>query len=69
MKFYIVQPYASGPSRFQQATVVSEHATAAEAYAELRAHRGKAARLGLPWNAAGEMYVVDENRNPVTVQS
>jgi hypothetical protein len=33
--FYIVQPYADGPDRCQRASVISEHATAAGAFAEL----------------------------------
>jgi hypothetical protein len=33
--FYMVEPYVDGPSRFHKATVLSEHATADEAFAEL----------------------------------
>ena len=48
MKYLIVQPWGSGPSRFEQATIVSEHATAAEAFAELdRLRSGYAIRISL----------------------
>ena len=33
--YFVVQPYSDGPDRLTTATVLSEHATAAEAFTEL----------------------------------
>ena len=54
--FRIVQPW--GPDRVRQATVISEHATAAEAFAEIDRLASEMVRTGAPSDAV-ELLVAD----------
>ena len=63
MPFYLVQPW--GRDRYRQATVQSIHATVDDAYARLDAIAEKLQRDGAPPDYL-ELYVVDEQRQPVT---
>jgi hypothetical protein len=45
---------------------VSEHPTAREAFAEVERLAQRLRDENLLWDAAGEMYVCDENRQAVT---
>jgi hypothetical protein len=58
--FYIVEPYVTGPTRYQQATIVSEHVTAEAAYAELDRIAETLAADGNPSDAL-ELHVVDDH--------
>jgi hypothetical protein len=57
-RFRVVQPW--GPDKGRQASVQSEHATAAEAFAALDATSAAMARTGAPADAI-ELIVVDEH--------
>ncbi len=62
LMFHLVQPW--GDDKYSQATIVSTHATVAEAYAALdrigeKLHQDEAPEGTL------EIYVVDEGRQPV----
>ena len=61
-KYRVVQPWGSDKGR--QATLQSEHATVAEAFAALDAISVKMMRTGTPSNAI-ESVVVDENGRQV----
>jgi hypothetical protein len=61
--FYIVQPYASGPDRARQATIVSTHETVEAAYAELDKIAARLNGHGLAGDVR-ELLVVDEHREP-----
>ena len=63
MPFYLVQPW--GRARYRQATVQGIHATVDDAYARLDAFAEKLQRDGAPPDYL-ELYVVDEQRQPVT---
>jgi hypothetical protein len=54
--FRVVQPW--GPNRAVEATLISEHATAAEAFAEIDRLSTQMVRTGAPSNAI-ELIVVD----------
>lgn len=54
--FRVVQPY--GPDKARQATVVSDHATVAEAFAEIDRLATQMVRTGAPSNAV-ELIVID----------
>ena len=56
--YRIVQPY--GPDRARQATLISECATAADAFAEIDRLSAQMVRTGAPSNAI-ELIVVDAN--------
>ena len=60
----VVQPYTDRTDRLTSAIVVSEHATAAEAFAELDRMADRLRHFSLPGNAI-EMLVVDTKRRPV----
>ena len=60
--FYLVQPW--GRDRYRQATVQSIHDTVEDAYARLDAIAEKLQRDGAPPDYL-ELYVVDEQRQPV----
>jgi hypothetical protein len=57
-KYRVVQPW--GPDKGRQATVQSEHATAAKAFAALDAMSTQMARTGAPSDAI-ELIVVDDD--------
>ena len=63
MTYLLVQPW--GRDTYRQAGPISSHATVEEAYAELDRIAAKLARDDLPEDTL-ELYVVDENREPVT---
>jgi len=63
MTFYLVQPW--GRHRYRQATIQSIHDTVDDAYARLDAIAEKLRRDGAPPDYL-ELYVVDEQRQPVT---
>jgi hypothetical protein len=56
LAFRVVQPYGRDKSR--EATMISEHATASEAFAEIDRLRTQMARMGAPANKT-ELIVVD----------
>ena len=57
MKPYrVVQPY--GPDKAREATIISEHQTAADAFAEIDRLSAQMVRTGAPSNAV-ELLVVD----------
>jgi hypothetical protein len=58
----VAQPW--GPDEARQATLVKEHATAAEAFAEIDRLAAQMVRTGAPSNAI-ELLVVDANGQPV----
>ena len=66
MTFYLVQPW--GRDRYRQATVQSIHDTVEDAYARLDAIAEKLQRDGAPPDYL-ELYVVDEQRQPVVCQA
>jgi hypothetical protein len=59
MPYRVVQPW--GPNRTVEATLISEHATAAEAFAEIDRLRVQMVRTGTPASSrdAVELIVVD----------
>ena len=61
-KYRVVQPW--GPDKGRQATLQSEHATVAEAFAALDAMAAQAVRTGAPSNAI-ELIVVDDTGRQV----
>ena len=63
MPFYIVQPW--GRDRPHQPTIQSIHDTVDDAYARLDAIAEKLQRDGAPADYL-ELYVVDDQRQPVT---
>jgi hypothetical protein len=56
MPFRVVQPW--GPDKARQATLISEHATAAEAFREIDRLASEMVRTGAPSDAV-ELVVVD----------
>ena len=56
LPFRVVQPY--GRDKAREATMISEHATASEAFAEIDRLRTQMARMGAPANKT-ELIVVD----------
>lgn len=62
--FAIVQPYTDRPDRLDTAVVVSTHATAERAFAELERHAERLNGFGLAGDVV-EMLVVDLKRRPV----
>ena len=56
LSFRVVQPY--GRDKAREATMISEHATASEAFAEIDRLRTQMARMGAPANKT-ELIVVD----------
>ena len=56
LSFRVVRPY--GHDKARDATMLSEHATAAEAFAEIDRLRTQMARMGAPANKI-ELIVVD----------
>ena len=61
MPFHLVQPW--GRDTYRQATVVSNHATVGDAYAELDRIAAKLARDHAPEGYL-EIYVVDDEQEP-----
>ena len=61
--FRIVKPW--GPDKVLQGTVISEHATAAEAFREIDRRSSEMARTGAPSDAV-ELLVVDATGRPVS---
>lgn len=59
-----VQPWGHGACRFVDATAVSYHATAADAYAALDALAARMAATGVAPDS-GELIVVDDARQTV----
>jgi hypothetical protein len=55
--FRVVQPW--GPNKARQSTVISEHATAAEAFREIDRLASEMVRTGAPRDAV-ELVVVDQ---------
>jgi hypothetical protein len=62
-RFRVVQPW--GPRRTEQATGVSSHATATEAFAAIDAATAQMVRTGAPSDAV-ELIVVDAQGRLVT---
>jgi hypothetical protein len=62
--YQIVQPYAAGPHRARQATIVSTHDSVKAAYTELDRIATRLTSRGLAGDVI-ELLVVDENRTPV----
>ena len=62
--FFIVEPYADGPNRFHQSTVLSSHPTAKEAFAELARLTERLHRFGIH-SEQFEWVVVDAERRLV----
>lgn len=62
--YVIVQPYNDGADRFAIATVVSEHVSVAEAFAELDRVAERLHWFQIPGDAI-ELMVVDRQRRPV----
>ena len=62
MIYHVVQPW--GRDKYRQAGPISSHSTAEEAYAELDRYAARLAEDDLPEDTL-ELYVVDENREPV----
>lgn len=58
LMYRIVQPY--GKDKAREATIVSEHASAAEAFAEIDRLSAQMVRTGAPSDAV-ELFVVDVN--------
>ena len=58
--FRVVQPW--GPDKVQQSTMLSEHQTAAAAFAEIERLKAQMARTGAPTDAI-ELVVVDVERH------
>jgi hypothetical protein len=56
LSFRVVRPY--GRDKAREATTISEHATASEAFAEIDGLRARIARAGMPANKI-ELIVVD----------
>ena len=56
MRFRVVQPW--GPDRARQATLISEHPTASDVFAEIDRLSAQMVRTGAPSDAV-EMVVVD----------
>ena len=63
-RFAIIQPYTDRPDRLDTATVVSTHATAAEAFVELERLAEQFHRFKLRGDVI-ELLVVDTRRRPV----
>jgi hypothetical protein len=61
-KYRVVQPW--GPDRGRQASIQSEHATLAEAFAAIDALSGQMVRTGAPSDAI-ELIVVDDDGRQV----
>jgi hypothetical protein len=59
MNYRVVQPW--GPNRAKEATLISEHATVADAFAEIDRLRAQMTRTGTPASSrdAVELIVVD----------
>ena len=55
--FRIVQPY--GPDKARQSTLISEHPTAAGAFAAIDRLSSEMVRTGAPSDAAVELVVID----------
>jgi hypothetical protein len=62
--FLLVELYVDGPHRFRHATVLSEHETAAEAFAELARLTERLQRFGIAPDDF-QWVVVDAKRRPV----
>jgi len=62
--FFVVQPFRDGPDRYRLATVISEHETAEQAFAELERLAERLDASHVPPDAL-EFVVVDQRRRPV----
>ena len=62
MIYHLVQPW--GRDKYRQAGRISSHPTVEEAYAEMDRYAARLAEDDLPADTL-ELYVVDENREPV----